>query len=104
MSSESEQSKMSANATWAKGQVKSTIGSVIGNEQMRTEGDADIAKGNADYKAAQAQGYVEGAKNDVKGNIKDTVNRVIGDDAGQAEGKAQQSLGQAQKEANDPSK
>ncbi|RKP12062.1 putative cruciform DNA binding protein [Piptocephalis cylindrospora] len=103
MSAESEQSKMSANATWAKGQVKSTIGGVIGNETMRTEGEAEIAKGNADYKAAQAQGYVEGVKNDVKGNVKDGVNRVIGDDAGRAEGQAQQSLGQAQKDANTPS-
>ncbi|KAI9226014.1 MAG: hypothetical protein DHS80DRAFT_19396 [Piptocephalis tieghemiana] len=96
----SDPSKMSGNATWAKGQAKSTLGNVLGNEQMHAEGAADIAKGNSEYKAAQTQGYAQGAKDEVAGGAKKMGNSIIGDDSAKADAQAQKSKGQAQKEWN----
>ncbi|RKP13178.1 hypothetical protein BJ684DRAFT_20313 [Piptocephalis cylindrospora] len=95
-----EPSKINANMTWAKGQVESTFGSLMNNERMRSQGEADISKGNAEYQAAQTQAYAGGAADKAKGTVKDTANNLMGDSSGQVEGKVQKAKGDARMDAN----
>ena len=46
-------------------------------------------EGNAEHKAAETKGWMEGAKDSVVGTVKDTVGSVTGNNQQQAEGKAQ---------------
>ncbi|KAI9227676.1 MAG: putative cruciform DNA binding protein [Piptocephalis tieghemiana] len=95
-----EPSKLNANMTWAKGQVQSTLGGIINNERMRSQGEADISRGNAEYEAAKAKGYAGGALDKASGTVKDTANQAMGDNAGQAEGKIQKAKGDTRMDMN----
>ncbi|KAI9293982.1 DNA binding protein [Neoconidiobolus thromboides FSU 785] len=92
-----EPSKINATKDTTIGTIKENVGWALGNEQMQAEGKAQHAKGDAEYKAAQAQGYAEGSKDSMKGSVKDTVGSAIGNEQMQAEGKADKLKGDAQK-------
>ncbi|ORX91917.1 hypothetical protein K493DRAFT_316956 [Basidiobolus meristosporus CBS 931.73] len=92
--------KVNANIKYTTGYVQETAGSVLGNEQMQAEGAAKQAQADAEYKAAQAQGYAQGAGEKLKGNVKDTVGSAIGNEQMQAEGKAGATKGEARMNLN----
>ncbi|KAJ9053832.1 glutamate decarboxylase gad1 [Entomophthora muscae] len=98
--SDNAPSKISSSFESAKGAIKENAGWAIGNETMQAEGAATRAKADAEYKAAQAQGYAEGTADSFKGSIKDTVGSVIGDSQMQGEGKTSKAKGDAKKSIN----
>ncbi|KAK9680871.1 hypothetical protein K7432_015811 [Basidiobolus ranarum] len=57
-------------------------------------------KADAEYKAAQAQGYAQGAGEKLKGNVKDTVGLAIGNEQMQAEGRVGATKGDIRMDAN----
>ncbi|ORX91919.1 DNA binding protein [Basidiobolus meristosporus CBS 931.73] len=87
--------RVNANIKYAIGYVQETVGSVLGNEQMQAEGATKQPQADAEYEAAQAQGYAQGAGEKLKGNVKDTVGSAIGNEHMQAEGKASATRGEA---------
>ncbi|KAI9293645.1 DNA binding protein [Neoconidiobolus thromboides FSU 785] len=93
-------SKINANVNYTIGAIKENVGSVLGNHSLEAKGAAQRTEGDAEYKAAQAKGYAEGAKDSFKGNIKDTVGSAIGNEQMQVEGKASKLRGDAKKEIN----
>lgn len=53
---------------------------------MQAEGNAQHNKGEAEYKTAQAQGYVEGLVDQGKGIVNNVVGAMTGNTSKQAEG------------------
>lgn len=53
----------------AKGKIKQAVGSAIGDDQLRHEGEVDELKG-------KAKGAVQDVKDAVKGAVKDVKNAV----------------------------
>lgn len=51
------------------GGIKETIGNIIGSTDTAVSGKEQKASGDAEYKAAQAQGYAEGTKDRVGGKV-----------------------------------
>lgn len=82
------------------GTVKETIGNALGSTEWQKAGKEQHAKGEGEIKAAQAQGYAEGTKDQVSGKIDNVVGAVTGDKSKELSGKAQQESGKAQKEIN----
>ena len=82
------------------GTVKETIGNALGSTEWQKAGKEQHAKGEGEIKAAQAQGYAEGAKDQVSGKFDNVVGSITGNDEKQASGKIQEEKGKAQKELN----
>ncbi|KAI9291519.1 hypothetical protein K502DRAFT_326250 [Neoconidiobolus thromboides FSU 785] len=95
-----EPSKINANLNYAIGAVKENVGHALGNKSLESSGAAQKAKGDAEFKAAEALAYGEGVKDNLKGNVKDTVGSAIGNEQMQAEGKALKLEGDLKKEIN----
>ncbi|KAF9219149.1 hypothetical protein BS17DRAFT_434881 [Gyrodon lividus] len=101
--SNQQPSKVSGQLHSVKGTVVETIGDLTGMQSWTQGGKEEHASGEAEYKAAQAKGYVEGVT-DRAGGYKDSVlGAVSGDKAKQATGNVRNEKGQAQQEANKPS-
>ncbi|KAG9315473.1 hypothetical protein JVU11DRAFT_3086 [Chiua virens] len=102
MSNSQDPSKMSGQFHSMKGSVLEGAGNATGNQSWSQSGKEEHARGEAEYKAAQAQGYVEGVT-DRAGGYKDSlVGAVTGDKSQQAAGNARNEKGQAQQEVNKP--
>ena len=82
------------------GTVKETIGNALGSTEWQKAGKEQHAKGEAEIKAAQAQGYAEGAKDQVSGKFDNVVGSITGNKEKELAGKAQEEKGKAQKEIN----
>jgi len=83
------------NATMDKvaGNVKSFVGGVIGNDDMKRDGDEQKSKGDATYSAAQQADKAESVKDDVKGKAQEHVGGLFSDE--------QKSKGQANQASAD---
>jgi len=56
------------------------------SESWQTSGKQEHAQGEAEYKAAQAEGYVEGTKDRALGYKDSVVGALVGDSAQQTSG------------------
>ncbi|KAJ7650760.1 mismatched base pair and cruciform DNA recognition protein [Roridomyces roridus] len=85
-----------------KGTIVETIGNMTGLESWQTSGKEEHAAGEAEYKAAQAEAYVEGTVDRVSGKVDSVVGAVTGDKSQQTQGNLRHDMGQAQQEINKP--
>ena len=69
-----------------KGNIVENIGNATGATSWQQSGKEEHAKGEAEYKAAQAQGYAEGTMDRLGGKKDSIVGAVTGDKSQQAEG------------------
>ena len=86
-SSHLPRSKTSGQFHSAKGATVESIGSLIGSRDWQKSGQQEHRVGEAEYKAAQAQGYVEGVTDRLAGKTDIIVGAVTGDKTQQTEGK-----------------
>ncbi|KAJ2934131.1 hypothetical protein H1R20_g2947, partial [Candolleomyces eurysporus] len=96
----SEPSKTSGQFHSTKGNVVEAIGNLTGATSWQQSGKEEHAQGEAEYKAAQVQGYAEGTVDRVTGKKDAVVGAVTGDKSQQAEGNARHDKGEAQQELN----
>ncbi|KAF7289306.1 hypothetical protein MIND_01392400 [Mycena indigotica] len=85
-----------------KGNVVEAIGNVTGLESWQKSGKEEHAAGEAEYKAAQAHEYVEGATDRMHGKGEAVWGAVTGDKTQQAKGNLRHDKGEAQQEINKP--
>lgn len=69
-----------------KGSAVETIGTLTGSQDWAQSGKQEHAQGEAEYDAAQAEGYVEGTKDRVGGRKDAVVGAVTGDRQQEAQG------------------
>ncbi|GJE89006.1 CsbD family protein [Phanerochaete sordida] len=85
-----------------KGSIVEMIGNATGLESWQTSGRDEHAQGEAEYKAAQAKGYAEGAVDRLGGKKDAVVGAVTGDRQQEISGNIRHDKGQAQQNVNDP--
>ncbi|CAH7666632.1 hypothetical protein BY996DRAFT_4580088 [Phakopsora pachyrhizi] len=100
MSDSNEPSKFSGNFNSTIGGLKEQVGHAIGSTDLESSGAQQKTKGDAEYKAAQAQGYAEGTKDRVSGKVDNVIGAVTGDKSQQIEGQARAEKGRGQQEVN----
>jgi len=100
---QAEPSKTNANINSTIGTIKQTIGDATGYTDLASAGQKQKKEGDAEYQAAQAEGYVEGVSDRVTGKYDNVVGAVTGDKERQISGQAKHDKGQAQQSLNDPS-
>ncbi|KDQ15869.1 hypothetical protein BOTBODRAFT_173539 [Botryobasidium botryosum FD-172 SS1] len=100
MASDGTHSKATGQFNSVAGTVQETVGNMLGFKDTANAGAQRHAEGETEYKAAQAEGYVEGTKDRVSGKKDAVVGAVTGDKTQQASGNAQHDKGQAQQSVN----
>ncbi|ESK88530.1 hypothetical protein Moror_3178 [Moniliophthora roreri MCA 2997] len=85
-----------------KGNIVESIGNLTGATSWQESGKEEHARGEAEYHAAQAKGYADGATDRVTGYKDSVVGAVTGDKSQQAEGNLRHDMGKAQQDANRP--
>ncbi|RDB26952.1 hypothetical protein Hypma_004993 [Hypsizygus marmoreus] len=83
-----------------KGNVVEGIGNLTGATSWQESGKQEHASGEAEYKAAQAQGYVQGTADRVGGKKDTIVGAVTGDKSQEAQGNVRRDKGETQQEIN----
>ncbi|KAJ2915441.1 hypothetical protein MD484_g4991, partial [Candolleomyces efflorescens] len=96
----SEPSKTTGQFHSTKGSAVEAIGNLTGATSWQQSGKEEHAKGEAEYKAAQAQGYAEGTMDRMTGKKDAIVGAVTGDKTQQTEGNLRRDKGEAQQELN----
>jgi len=86
-----------------KGTVVETIGDLTGATTWTQSGKDEHAQGEAEYNAAQAKGYAEGAVDRATGKLDTVAGAVLGDREQEVSGNIRHDKGQAQQKANEPS-
>ncbi|KAH8922337.1 hypothetical protein BT69DRAFT_1243255 [Atractiella rhizophila] len=95
-----EPSKVNANYNSTVGSIKETVGNLTGLGGLESSGASQRRDGDAEYKAAQAQGYAEGTKDRVGGKVDNVVGAVTGDKSQEMSGQARHDKGETQQEIN----
>ena len=85
-----------------KGNLVETVGNLTGATSWQQSGKEEHARGEAEYKAAQAKGYAEGTGDRAKGIKDSVVGSVTGDQVQQTEGNIRREKGKTQQEVNNP--
>ncbi|KAF4577488.1 hypothetical protein EYR40_003029 [Pleurotus pulmonarius] len=84
-----------------KGTIVEAVGNMTGATSWQQSGKQEHAEGEAEYKAAQAQGYVEGVTDRAGGYKDNVVGALTGDKTKQAAGEARREKGELQQRANE---
>ncbi|KAG0152316.1 hypothetical protein CROQUDRAFT_649687 [Cronartium quercuum f. sp. fusiforme G11] len=82
------------------GNAKEKLGSMLGYEGLEHSGAQQKCKGDAEYKAAQVEGYAEGTKDRVEGKINNVIGSVTDDKSKQFEGQARHEKGLLKQDIN----
>ncbi|MBI2391372.1 MAG: CsbD family protein [Deltaproteobacteria bacterium] len=85
------------------GKIKGAVGSLVGNERVRAEGDAQRLRGEERESDAKAAERAEGAVEEIGGKIKNRVGALVGDRRMQSEGRAKEIKGEERQAENRPS-
>jgi len=86
-----------------KGTVVETIGNLTGATTWTQSGKEEHAQGEAEYNAAQVQGYAEGTVDRFGGKFDAVAGAVTGDRQQEISGNVRHDKGQAQQSVNEPS-
>ncbi|KZT59337.1 hypothetical protein CALCODRAFT_493675 [Calocera cornea HHB12733] len=100
MSNYNEPSKNSGQYHSVKGTAVETIGNLTGATSWQQSGKEEHAQGEAEYNAAQAQGWVEGGVDRLEGKKDSIVGAITGDKSQQASGNVQESKGETKQNIN----
>ena len=79
-------SKVSGQLHSVKGTAVETVGSMTGSTDWQQAGKQEHASGEAEYKAAQAEGYAEGTTDRLRGKKDSVVGSVTGDKKQEVQG------------------
>jgi uncharacterized protein YjbJ (UPF0337 family) len=96
----SSPSKTDAKKDQFVGDVKSTMGSAVGNESLEAKGQTQHNSGLVEETTANVAGYVQGAVNTVSGVVSGAVGALTGNTSQEATGKAEEKKGEAKKSQN----
>lgn len=96
----SEPSKVSSQLHAAKGTAVETVGGMTGSTDWQQSGKQEKVAGEAEYKAAQTQGYTQGTADRLHGTKDSVLGSVTGDTAQQAQGDVNREKGQTQQQMN----
>ncbi|KAH9915309.1 uncharacterized protein B0H18DRAFT_98435 [Fomitopsis serialis] len=86
-----------------KGTAVEAVGNLTGATSWQQSGRDEHARGEGEYQAAQAEGYVEGTKDRVGGRKDAVVGAVTGDRQQETTGNVRRDKGSVQQDINRPS-
>ncbi|KAF7317122.1 hypothetical protein HMN09_00446900 [Mycena chlorophos] len=84
-----------------KGTAVETVGNVTGLDSWQKSGKEEHAAGEAEYNAAQAKDYVDGAADRLQGKTDAVWGAVMGDKTQQTQGNLRHDKGKAQQKMNE---
>lgn len=82
------------------GKIKGAVGSLVGNERIKAEGDAQRLRGEERVSEAKADERAKGAVEEIGGKIKNRVGAALGNRQMQSEGRAKEITGEERQSKN----
>ncbi|KAI0070436.1 hypothetical protein K474DRAFT_1713337 [Panus rudis PR-1116 ss-1] len=97
-----EPSKTTGQYHSTKGNAVEAVGNLTGSTSWQQSGKEEHARGEAEYKAAQVQGYAEGTMDRISGKTDSVVGALTGDRTQEAAGNVRQDKGEVKQNVNNP--